>query len=58
MAKEKTIDGSTAVNSLLDGIDAGLPARYKVLEGDRDTLYVKDRTNGITLKIKVEEVED
>ena len=58
MAKGKTIDGTTAVNSLLDGIDAGLPTRYKVLEGDRDTLYVKDRTNGITLKIKVEEVED
>lgn len=58
MAKAKTVDGGTPVGILLDNIDAGLPVRYKVLEGDRDTLYVKDRANGITLKIKVEEVED
>ena len=39
---------------LLDEIDNNLSNRYVVLEGDHDTLYVKDRRNGETLKIKVE----
>ena len=43
---------------LLDEIDSNLSNRYVILEGDHDTLYVKDRQNGETLKIKVELLVD
>ena len=43
---------------LLEEIDANLSNRYVVLEGDDDTLYVKDRTNGEHFAIKVEHLID
>ena len=43
---------------LLDEIDACLSNRYIVLEGDNDTLYVKDRETGEHYAIKVEQLTD
>ena len=46
------------MEELLEAIDMGLLNRYKVLEGDSDTLYVLDRENGKHYTIKVNECED
>ena len=43
---------------LLNEIDACLSNRYVVLEGDDNTLYVKNRENGEHFAIKVEHLED
>lgn len=43
---------------LLNEIDACLSNRYIVLEGDDDTLYVKNRENGEHFAIKVQHLED
>lgn len=43
---------------LINDIEMSLSNRYVVLEGDHDTLYVKDRRTGETLVIKVELIVD
>ena len=47
--------GTDGVESLLEAIDAGLSNGYVVLEGDHETLYVKDRETGKHYSIRVEE---
>ena len=46
------------VKNLLDEIDKRLSNAYKVLEGNSDTLYVKERSTGKHLEIKVTELAD
>lgn len=43
---------------LINEIDATLSNRYVVLEGDDNTLYVKDRQNGEHFAIHVEYLTD
>ena len=45
-------------DALVNAIDMGLSNRYVVLEGDRDTLYVKDRTSDRHYAIHVSECAD
>ena len=46
------------VKNLIDEIDEQLSNNYKVLEGTSDTLYVKERSTGKHLEIKVTELAD
>lgn len=46
------------VEKLISEIDERLSNAYKVLEGDEDTLYVKERATGIHYQIKVSECND
>ena len=46
------------VKNLIDEIDKRLSNAYKVLEGNSDTLYVKERSTGKHLEIKVTEIAD
>lgn len=46
------------VKNLIDEIDKRLSNAYKVLEGNSDTLYVKERSTGKHLEIKVTELAD
>lgn len=46
------------VKNLIDEIDKRLSNAYKVLEGTSDTLYVKERSTGKHLEIKVTELAD
>ena len=46
------------VKNLIDKIDERLSNDYKVLEGTSDTLYVKERSTGKHLEIKVTELAD
>lgn len=46
------------MEELLEAIDAGLSNRYKVLEGDHDTLYVKDRTTETHYAIHIAECDE
>ena len=43
------------VEKLISEIDERISKAYKVLEGDEDTLYVKERATGIHYQIKVSE---
>lgn len=54
-AKTEEEDG---VKALCDTIDVSLPNSYKVLEGDKDTLYVVNRKTGIHYSIKISECND
>ncbi|MBT9841481.1 hypothetical protein [Blautia sp. MCC283] len=45
------------IKELINVIDEYLPNSYKVLEGDEETLYVKERTTGKHFEIKVTEAE-
>ena len=47
-----------SIKNLIDEIDERLPNDYKVLEGTKDTLYVKERSTGKHLEIKVTELAD
>lgn len=46
------------VKELIEIIDAYLPNSYEVLEGDDETLHVKERATGKHFEIKVSEAED
>lgn len=46
------------IKKLLDAIDAGLPNTYVVVDGDDDTLCIKERNSGTHYEIKVTEIED
>jgi len=46
------------MEELLEAIDEGLSNRYKVLEGDDETLYVKDRETEEHYAIHVSLCED
>lgn len=46
------------VKNLINEIDERLSNNYKVLEGTRDTLYVRERSTGKHLEIKVTELAD
>lgn len=43
-------------NTLIHAIDECLPNSYVVLEGDNETLYVKERNTGKHFEIKVSEI--
>lgn len=43
-------------NSLIQVIDENLPTLFVVLDGDHETLYVKERNTGKHYEIKVSEI--
>ena len=43
-------------NSLIQVIDENLPTSFVVLDGDHETLYVKERNTGKHYEIKVSEI--
>ena len=45
------------MEELINAIDVGLSNRYVVLEGDHETLYVKDRETQKHYGIHIEECE-
>jgi hypothetical protein len=45
------------MEELLEAIDMGLSNKYVVLEGDHETIYVKDRDTGKHYAIHVNECE-
>ena len=45
-------------NALIRTIDECLPNSYVVLEGDSETLYIKERNTGKHFEIKVSEIID
>lgn len=53
---EKRMATDMEENVVLDSLN--LPSNFKVLEGDRDTIYVKERFSGKTFEIKVNEISD
>lgn len=55
-SQEETIMNE-GIKELINVIDEYLPNSYKVLEGDEETLYVKERTTGKHFEIKVTEAE-
>jgi len=46
------------MKDLLEAIDEGLSNRYVILEGDEDTIYVKDRETEKHYAIHVSECVD
>ena len=46
------------IKNLIDKIDERLSNDYKVLEGTSDTLYVRERSTGQRLELKVTELAD
>ena len=46
------------IKNLIDKIDERLSNDYKVLEGTSDTLYVRERSTGKCLELKVTELAD
>jgi len=55
--KKKTVR-TNPVKELINEIEERLTNRYKVLEGDSDTIYVKDQQTGQHFAIKAELLED
>ena len=46
------------ISALFDEIESRLSNRYKILEGDFETIYVKDRKTNTTLEVKIKEIVD
>lgn len=45
-------------DTLIQAIDENLPTSFVVLDGDHETLYVKERNTGKHYEIKVSEIID
>lgn len=45
------------IDVLVNAIEERLPSDFKVLEGDEDSIYVKNRVTGNHYEIKIKECE-